>query len=579
MSEYRRISPEDWVATLRAAGLSTGLIELLKEPPDALSDWFSVGELAEEDGAVTIAHPLDHHNQAYVDAGRVYVAYDGDPDRASEDDVWELLFGHLLDATAEGYEDEKDEEMTAAVAALRLVAPKSWLDRPRGARGARPMSERERVRQEVLGPNPTPRRIEVVDHGGILVTSPKNPKEAHVLRGLLLGSPATDLLVFDDRGEANRPADGVFGVMGFAAAVTGEGTEGGFVIRGLPKKSALFLAGLREGDTIWRVDNRSVQSGEDVRLAARAGLIENEVATFHCLTKPILNERVRYTLALKVVARPGRSVIDLGAFGEATPTIAPPAAEPTVTRAEGPGPRDTTPRRGAMLMTTQSVGRILTHDQPTPAPVGPAAADDRRIRSKAERSGLRPAGSVLDLVQGRFRLDVHRYEGATDGRAFALLLTSGMSALPMTVPSSVVAPHAELCLMLPSDWPVLSQESLRDPHASWPLAALCTIARLPHVYGTWLSMGHSIPNGEPPTCYVDRRPFCAAVLVAPLLDIGPIMGSVPGEPSIHVYQVLFLTQPELQYKLDHGWQALLDRMEGAFDHPHDMFSLSRGSVV
>ena len=56
--------------------------------------------------------------------------------------------------------------------------------------------------------------------------------------------------------------------------------------------------------------------------------------------------------------------------------------------------------------------------------------------------------------------------------------------------------YAELSICLPAVWKI-SEESFKDEANYWPIRWLKFLARFPHEYNTWLSFGHTIPNGDP----------------------------------------------------------------------------------
>lgn len=86
---------------------------------------------------------------------------------------------------------------------------------------------------------------------------------------------------------------------------------------------------------------------------------------------------------------------------------------------------------------------------------------------------------------------------STPLRPYEVVVTSGMSALPMAVPET--APqlaYAELLALLPRDWPV-DQAEWRDERAYWPIRLLRTLARYPHQTGPWLGFRDTVGNGNP----------------------------------------------------------------------------------
>ena len=101
-----------------------------------------------------------------------------------------------------------------------------------------------------------------------------------------------------------------------------------------------------------------------------------------------------------------------------------------------------------------------------------------------------------ELVSDQVHIDIH-WVKATKDRPFHVLVTSGMSDKPMNKPKGVTGfDYAELTICLPEDWK-LSEEDFKEENNYWPLRWLKMLARLPHEYNSWLSYGHTVPNGNP----------------------------------------------------------------------------------
>lgn len=147
----------------------------------------------------------------------------------------------------------------------------------------------------------------------------------------------------------------------------------------------------------------------------------------------------------------------------------------------------------------------------------------------------------------------------TDERPFHTIVTSGMSDRPMTMPAAHgVAPHAELMMCLPPEWPI-DTDCLNDDQAGWPLRMLKQVARLPHEYGTWIGEWHSVPHGEP---YAPGSPF-TGVVVTPMLrapEEARII-QIPGGPDVDLLAVVPLHPAELALKMEEGTDALIDALD------------------
>ena len=167
-----------------------------------------------------------------------------------------------------------------------------------------------------------------------------------------------------------------------------------------------------------------------------------------------------------------------------------------------------------------------------------------------------------EIVSDRFHNDVHMIP-PSEKFPFNILVTCGMSALPMTLPEEMPGrenwTYAELCIILPPDWK-LDPEGFSDERNYWPVRLLKDLARLPHDYSTWLGYGHTVPNGNPAEPYAPETGLAGAVIVPPLL-LGDGFFTIPGEPPVHIFQVIPVTAEELEYKLENGIDALLELLE------------------
>lgn len=166
-------------------------------------------------------------------------------------------------------------------------------------------------------------------------------------------------------------------------------------------------------------------------------------------------------------------------------------------------------------------------------------------------------------------IDVHTYARSSPRGNVFVLVTSGMSDLPMRVP------------------PAAGKDALRraelifycaEPKREY-LEILRWVARFPHDQKTWLSFGHTIPNGDPPA------PFWGSDILDTLLFMPTIVQRdqrlqeelvLAGDPVDFLW-VVPLSTPECNLKLEKGFGAILN----LFDknrHPH-VFDPTRKSYV
>ena len=168
----------------------------------------------------------------------------------------------------------------------------------------------------------------------------------------------------------------------------------------------------------------------------------------------------------------------------------------------------------------------------------------------------------------------------TEERDYCTLVTMGMGAHRMNVPEELVEyklERAELAIALPADWK-LDQESMKDEKWYWPIRLLKSLARLPINCDSWLGHGHTVENREP---FADNTKLCTATLIGPQdTEDGSEVCTLPGGEEVNFYQVIPLYEDELDYKLEHDADALLDKMRGIsfVVNPTRQDAITRGTL-
>ncbi len=182
-----------------------------------------------------------------------------------------------------------------------------------------------------------------------------------------------------------------------------------------------------------------------------------------------------------------------------------------------------------------------------------------------------------ELISDLVHIDVYFFP-PTSERDFTVLTTVGMSALPMqTPPGAEDTRFAELVIALPGEWPI-SQEAFENDDNYWPVRWLKQLARLPHEYQTWLSFGHTVPNGDPPEPLASNTDLSGVVLLPPILfgDDFPTV-TLPDGTLIHLWAVIPLYPEEMDLKLREGVEALYP----GFDQYHvsELLDINRPNIV
>ena len=168
----------------------------------------------------------------------------------------------------------------------------------------------------------------------------------------------------------------------------------------------------------------------------------------------------------------------------------------------------------------------------------------------------------------------------SEERDYCTLVTMGMGAHRMNVPEELAEyklERAELAIALPADWK-LDQESMKDEKWYWPIRLLKSLARLPINCDSWLGHGHTVENREP---FADNTKLCTATLIGPQdTEDGSEVCTLPGGEEVNFYQVIPLYEDELDYKLEHDVDALLNKMRGIsfVVNPTRQNAITRGTL-
>jgi Suppressor of fused protein (SUFU) len=165
-----------------------------------------------------------------------------------------------------------------------------------------------------------------------------------------------------------------------------------------------------------------------------------------------------------------------------------------------------------------------------------------------------------ELLSDTIHLDVLVFPATTE-RPFHALVTQGMSALPMTVPEGAEdVAYAELMVVLPPNWMIEGEEA-KEERWYWPMRMLKSVARLPHLYETWIGFGHTIPNGDPPEPYDESTEQCC-VIAAPAVMFGEDVASceLADGKIVRLYSLVPIYEDEMRFKLEHASEALFEKL-------------------
>ena len=177
-------------------------------------------------------------------------------------------------------------------------------------------------------------------------------------------------------------------------------------------------------------------------------------------------------------------------------------------------------------------------------------------------------GVYHEIVSHLVHIDIH-WVKASEKFPFHTLVTSGMSDIPMAAPAGFEEhKFTELCILLPESWPleILDQEKMeeafKDERNYWPIRWLKMIARFPHEYNTWISHGHTIPNGENAEPFADNTKL-GCVMLMPSLSLGGKFYElkIDENKTIKFYCLYPLYKEEMDFKIKKGLDPLLEKFE------------------
>jgi len=179
-------------------------------------------------------------------------------------------------------------------------------------------------------------------------------------------------------------------------------------------------------------------------------------------------------------------------------------------------------------------------------------------------------------------LDLHLdvYFIKPENTQFNILLTSGMSTLKMEVGEDVgnsgELEFAELMMLIPKEIEfeqVYSGENKND----WIISMLKQSAKFPHFYNTWLGIGHTLQAEMDMMPYSSETEFVGA-LILPSVTYGKDFTEVhKNGRKINIYSVFPLYKNELEFKIENGYNKLLDLLIKA--NGKEVLNLKRKSLI
>lgn len=168
---------------------------------------------------------------------------------------------------------------------------------------------------------------------------------------------------------------------------------------------------------------------------------------------------------------------------------------------------------------------------------------------------------VFDEIKSEI---IHRdifFIKATYDRPYHILLSCGMSALPMTVPKDIESSEfVEIMILLPKKWN-LEYDSFSDEKNYWPIRIMKEIMMSPHENKTWFGFGHTFGHEEGNE-FAEGIGF-NSVMLAHSMELSEDFTQIEleNEKAVDIYTLIPLYKEELEFKKKNGADALLERFD------------------
>ena len=174
-------------------------------------------------------------------------------------------------------------------------------------------------------------------------------------------------------------------------------------------------------------------------------------------------------------------------------------------------------------------------------------------------------GNSITVLHEIYSSDIHVdicVIAPTAKRNYYTLVTMGMGAHKMKMPPDMQSKkldRAELLITLPPDWELNNV----DETCYWPIRFLKNMASFLVENDTWFGYGHTISDGEP---FAENTKLSAMLVTLPYY-FGEKSASctLPNGDTVYFYQLVPLYANEMEFKFEHGVQALEDSFPDDFN--------------
>lgn len=173
-------------------------------------------------------------------------------------------------------------------------------------------------------------------------------------------------------------------------------------------------------------------------------------------------------------------------------------------------------------------------------------------------------------------VDIHVFPPLKElDRNFYTLITSGMSDEKMTLPKKIDGQNARAELVFYVSDVDIKPYQTEEP---WYITSMRFLAHFPFDFKSWLAVSHTLPNGNPPTPVVEGSSLTTALFLTPIFEPKEFVQDFKlGDEKVNFLWLTFLSNEETEYKLVHGYNALVDKLNS--DNMPQVFNPFRRSII
>ena len=175
-----------------------------------------------------------------------------------------------------------------------------------------------------------------------------------------------------------------------------------------------------------------------------------------------------------------------------------------------------------------------------------------------------------ELESPDFHLDIYAIK-PNKVRDYIIVMTNGISSVPLKTPDQKTSPYIELCILLPGTWE-LKGDNWKKPKNYWVIELLKNAGRFPFHNDAWLSYGHTIQED---TLFYGTEFSSVLLIESPSLPL-PFQKIKYGKNTINLLTLFPLYAEELEFIQKNGLETLFMMFDQ--ENIRDIITIHRKNV-